>query len=322
MRSALPALIASSAVLAGCGAGAPSADPSTQASGHFPVTVTTCDVPSEVKAAPQRIVTMNQGATEVALALGVANRMAGTGYLDDAVAPRYQADYATIPVLAPKYPTQEKVLSVNPDLIYASYASAFTDKAGGERAKWAGRGIPTVLAPAGCQKKPERATWDLIWDEFAAAGKAFGVEEAAAKLTADQKTELNGDALKGAARGQRILWWDSKTDIPFVGAGKGSPQLLIESVGGVNVFADRPGNWADASMENVIGSNPDVIVVADSTSSPAQSRIDFARTDPAMSQLRAVRENRFVVIPFSETTSGVRLLDGARRIADGIKGLP
>lgn len=318
--AASPLLILSAALLAGCGSAPSSAPPA--ATGPFPTTVTTCGFASEVRSAPQRIVTMNQGATEVALALGMRSRMAGTGYLDDQVAPRYRDDYAKVTVLAPKYPTQEKILSVNPDLVYASYASAFRDRAGGERRKWADRGVPTLLAPAGCEKKPVRATWDLIWDEFAAAGKAFGAEAAAAKLTADQKAELGSEALAGAARGQRILWWDSKTDIPFVGAGKGSPQLLVESVGGVNVFADRPGNWADVSMENVIGSNPDVIVVADSTGSPAQARIEFARSDPAMSRLRAVRDNRFVVIPFSETTSGVRLLDGARRIADGIRALP
>ena len=67
---------------------------------------------------------------------------------------------------------------------------------------------------------------------------------------------------------------------------------------------------------------PDVIVVADTAGHPAQDRIDQARKDPALSQLRAVRENRFVVIPFSETTSGVRLLDGARRVAEGIRALP
>lgn len=325
MRSAalLAPVVAAATLLAGCGTAEQAAAPSSRANGKFPVTVSTCDFASEVKAEPRRIVTMNQGATEVALALGVADRMVGTAYLDDAVAPRFQADYARIPVLAAKYPTQEKMLSVRPDLVYGSYNSAFSEKNAGDRARLQGQGIATLLAPAGCAKKPERASWDLIWDELTAAGEAFGTEATAQKLIEEQKTELRGPALTGAARGQRILWWDFGAQAGLnVGAGKGTPQLLIESVGGVNVFAHLPGNWAEVSLENVVGTNPDVIVVADTVGHPAQERIDQARKDPAMGQLRAVRENRFVVIPFSETTSGVRLLDGARRVADGIKALP
>lgn len=315
--------VAAATILSGCGTSSSTAGPASSTAPNFPVAVTTCDFASTVKAPPQRIVTLNQGATEVALALGVADRMVGTAYIDDAVAPRFAADYAKIPILAPKYPTQEKLLSTRPDLLYASYNSAFSDKNAGDRAKLAGQGIATVLAPAGCATKPERASWDLIWDELAAAGKAFGTEEAAAKLIADQKAELAGATITGAASNQRILWWDfGNAGIPNVGAGKGTPQLLMDAVGGVNVFADRPGNWAEVSMEHVVGSNPDVIVVADAVGHPAQDRIDLARRDPAMSQLRAVRENRFVVIPFSETTSGVRLLDGARRVADAIRALP
>jgi iron complex transport system substrate-binding protein len=80
MRSAALSTIALTAtLLAGCGSGAPSAGPSSKATGSFPVTVTTCEFAVEVKSAPQRIVTMNQGATEVALALGMGKRMAGTG---------------------------------------------------------------------------------------------------------------------------------------------------------------------------------------------------------------------------------------------------
>lgn len=311
--------VAAATLLTGCGAPpTPAASPSAR----FPVAVTTCGFTTDVRAEPRRIVTMNQGATEVALALGVADRMVGTAYLDDAVAPRFQADYARIPVLAAKYPTQEKMLSVRPDLVYGSYNSAFSEKNGGDRARLQGQGIATLLAPAGCASKPERASWDLIWDELTAAGRAFGAEDAADALIAEQEAELGSHALRGAARGQRIFWWDYGTGAGLhIGAGKGTPQLLIEAVGGVNAFAHLPGNWAEVSLENVVGSDPDVIVVADAAGHPAQERIDRARKDPALSQLRAVRDNRFVVIPFSETTSGVRLLDGARRLADGVRTL-
>ncbi|BDH56828.1 ABC transporter substrate-binding protein [Tsukamurella sp. PLM1] len=315
--------VAAATVLAGCGSPAPAVEPGPSVRPEFPVTVTTCDFATTIPTEPQRIVTLNQGATEVALALGAADRMVGTAYLDDAVAPRFAAAYNAIPVLAPKFPTMEKVLATRPDLVYASYTSAFADKNLGDRAKLAGQGVASLLSPSGCAKKPERASWDLIWEELTAAGRAFGTEDAARALIADQQAQLAEPTLQGAARGSRIFWWDYGAPSGLnVGAGRGTPQLLIEAVGGVNVFAHLPGNWAEVSLENVVGTNPDVIVVADAVGHPAQERIDRARKDPALSQLRAVRENRFVVIPFSETTSGVRLLDGAHRLADGVRALP
>ncbi len=40
-------------------------------------------------------------------------------------------------------------------------------------------------------------------------------------------------------------------------------------------------------------------------------------SDPALRELKAVRQERYMVLPFSETTAGVRLLDGVRRLAEG-----
>lgn len=37
-----------------------------------------------------------------------------------------------------------------------------------------------------------------------------------------------------------------------------------------------------------------------------------------LSQLRAVKEQNYIVIPFSETVLGVRFVDGVERLAKGI----
>lgn len=305
---------------AACGAGSTTIARVAQADG-FPVAVTTCGFESEIDAPPQRIVTLNQGATEVALALGVADRMAGTAYLDDTIPAKWQPAYDAIPVLAAKYPNREQVAAARPDLLYASYASAFKSGAAGERDALAARGVPTVLSPAGCAKAPEKASWDLIWSELDAAAKAFGVPDRAAALRDQQQAALADPALH-VAPGQRILWWDSDLNQPFVGAGTGAPQLLMNAVGATNVFADLNGNWAHVSWENIVGSDPDIIVAIDAKAYSAQEKIDRLRTDPSTRGMRAVRENRMISIPFSETTPGVRLVEGAQRLAAEIRALP
>ncbi len=53
----------------------------------YPIGITNCGVQQWVPDAPERAVTMNQGATEVMLALGLEDRMVGTAYLDDYIYP-------------------------------------------------------------------------------------------------------------------------------------------------------------------------------------------------------------------------------------------
>ena len=45
--------------------------------------ISNCGVQSWVQEPPKRVVTMNQGTTEVMLALGLEDSMVGTAYLDD-----------------------------------------------------------------------------------------------------------------------------------------------------------------------------------------------------------------------------------------------
>ena len=68
---------------------------------------------------------MNQGTTEIMLALGLAEHMVGTAFLDDYIWSELEAEYKTIPVIAKKYPTIDDRRSVDPDFVYASYSSAF-----------------------------------------------------------------------------------------------------------------------------------------------------------------------------------------------------
>merc|ERR1712178_270636 len=93
-----------------------------------PVAYTACGVTSTVFKAPSKVVTMNQGVTEFMLAMGLGDKLAGTAYLDDAIWPRYKAEYEKIPVLSDGYPTEDEIMAVSPDFIVGSYKSAFREQ--------------------------------------------------------------------------------------------------------------------------------------------------------------------------------------------------
>ena len=116
----------------------------------YPVTVTNCGVTQTYTAPPQRVVTMNHGATEFMLAMGLQDNMAGTANLADEIWPRYKEAYDQIPVLSSSYPTDEQIMGVNADFIFASWRSAYreyepprvnTEDTSGSKGTWSNKTV-------------------------------------------------------------------------------------------------------------------------------------------------------------------------------------
>lgn len=316
------AIAAFGVLLAGCaGAPEPTASDIGTPAANFPVEVTSCGHTSTLTAAPSKAVTLNQGATEVMLALGLEEKMAGTAYLDDEVADRWKDAYDSVPVLAKEFPSHEQLIAAQPDFIYASYASAFEAKVAGTQPELDADKVASYLSPFGCEDKTQRPepTFQAVWDEIAAVADAFGVPERAKALEETQQKTL--DAVTNAGKGLKVLWYDSATKTPYVGGGSGSPQVVIDAIGATNVFAKLDAGWADGNWEDVLAADPDVIVLADASWDTAAAKKAYLQGDPVLSQLRAVKDDAFVTVPFSETTAGVRLADGVESVADQIAAL-
>lgn len=295
----------------------------TRSAAEYPVEVSSCGHTTTLTAAPQRAVTLNQGATEVALALGVADQLAGTAYLDDAVPAKWQSAYASVPVLSQEYPKREELLAVQPDFIYASYGGAFDPKVAGTQRELDSSAIASYLSPFGCDEEKQRpaASFDAVWDEVDAVAAAFGVPERGEALRAEQRRSLTELEADQSGAGTTVLWFDSGRKTPYVGAGAGGPSLVLDAVGASNVFGDLGGSWADGNWEDVVAADPDVIVLADASWDSAQDKVAYLRKDPVLSQLSAVQADRFVTVPFSESTAGVRLIDGAASVAAQLDAL-
>jgi iron complex transport system substrate-binding protein len=329
-RWRLVAVAACTALLAtacGSAAKAPSTTspaPTTTATAATPRPIVNCGVTLSGTPPPTRAVTLNQGATEVLLALGLQDRMIGTAYLDDRVAPAYAAAYRSVPVLAKEYPSREVLLSQQPDFVYASYASAFAADAAGPRAALASLGIRSYVSPFGCDpsQRPAKVTLDGVFAEIADVAGVFGVADRARALIGAQRAELARALAPGEpGRGLKVLWWDSETKAPFVGTCCGAPAMILEAVGAQNVFAGVQGAWANVSWERAVAADPDVIVVVDADWDTAASKLAYARTSAALRGLRAFREHRIVELPFSDTTPGVRVVTGIGLLADGLRRL-
>jgi iron complex transport system substrate-binding protein len=266
---------------------------------------------------------MNQSTTEIMLKLGLHGQMVGAGNLVDAILPELESAYRAVPVLADKYPAQEVVFAAEPDFIYGAFRGAFADEAAGSRAELLVLGISSYVSPLFCEERSlaaEKATFDLLYAEIRDIGRIFGVDARAEKMVGEMQSSLENVQrnLGEPDEAIRVLWWDSNIDEPFVGACCGAPAMLLEAAGAQNVFADTPGTWAVVNWESIVDRNPEAIVFVESEWSTVQAQIDYLLENPAFSSVPAVQNQRFVIVPFSATTLGVRNVAGVVDLAEAL----
>ncbi len=282
-----------------------------------PVTIQGCDAAFTFEKVPSRAITLNQQATEVMLALGLEGSMVGTAYLDDKIPAQWEQAFNKVPVLAEKYPAAEVVMANEPDFLFAGFGSAFSEDNLGEAQKWHGLGIGTYLVDASCKAahpKNVPLTIDPILKDIETIGAIFDVRDEAAALIAETKARIEAVNKSPAGAGRTAFIYDSGTDTPFSIGCCGGPALVAKTAGLQSISADVEGTWVDLAWERVVASDPDVILLIEAGWSTAQEKREHMENDPVLSQLTAVKEGRFVVVPFSETLLGMRFADGVESV--------
>ncbi|QCB94012.1 putative F420-0 ABC transporter substrate-binding protein [Cellulomonas shaoxiangyii] len=287
----------------------------------YPVTVDNCGTEVTLERAPERIVTIKSSTTEMVAALGLADRLVGTAFSDGPPPEAWADALADVPVLSDKVPGQEALLEVEPDFVYAGWESNFAPDAAGDRATLAQLGIGTYVSPAACKEEgfqPDPLTFEAVFKEIRQTGALLGAPDAAEDVVAEQQATL--DAVE-PLDGPTAVWWSSGTDTPYVGAGIGAPQMMLEAAGMTNVFADVHDTWSSVGWEQVVAADPDVLVLVDSAWNTADAKKAALAANPATAQLTAVREGRYAVVPFAASEAGVRNADTVADLVDQVRAL-
>lgn len=291
-----------------------------------PHTIDNCGMELSFDGVPERVVTLNRPASEILLALGLKEHIIGVaGAPDETADPSVLDDFEALDVIVERdYPSSETLLDVEPDFLYSAYPSAYRDDGIGSRESFAEFGIPAFLSYGRCENRDptEPLTVDEIWAEIEEMGRIFGVEDRAVDFTDAQRDEL-AETLDGLADlpPLSVFWWDMSTDSPSVGGCCGAPGMIIDTVGFENIFADLDGHWADASWEQVVDRDPDLIVIADFGDDDLDTKLDYLTSDPTLSQLRAVQEDAIVALPFHSTVPGIQTVDTVGVLAEKAREL-
>lgn len=310
------------ALLASCAAPTtPDDKESTAAAPGFPREVSSCGVETKLQGPPQRIVTIKSSATEMVLALGAGDELVGTAFSDGPLPPDLTNSAEDVPELADENPSHEAVLELEPDLVYAGWESNLSADGAGKRERFEELDISTFVSPAACQgaDQPRKLSFDDVFDEIEQVGEILGRSEAAEELIASQRQRL--EAVEPSGEGRSALWYSSGSEVPFIGGGRGAPQMLMSQVGLDNIAADVDDTWDSLSWEVVAERDPEVIVLVDSAWNTAEHKMEILADNPVTAELDAVRQERYLTVPFPATEAGVRNVPAAHDLAEQLTEL-
>lgn len=292
-----------------------------------------CGEEITVEAAPERVVSLNQGSTEILLALGLEDRIVGTATWTDPVLEEFAEANAGIPRLADNAPSFEVVLDTEPDFVTASFGSTLGEGGVASREQFHELGVGTYLSPADCVGKVADAgdgvretpfTPDLLYREISELAQIFDVEEAGDELIADLQSRLDAAGELATTDEVTALYWFANSESPYMAGCCGAPGLISETLGVKNVFDDTTQEWPQISWEVVAERDPDVIVVGDltrksQTAETAQAKIEYLRSNPVTREMTAVREGRFIAITGAEMNPSLRTVYGVETVAAGLQ---
>jgi iron complex transport system substrate-binding protein len=320
------ALAASALFLTACAAAGPDPAAAPQsgaakeaASSGYPLELDNCGHTVTVSETPRRIVTVKSSTTELVLALGLGERIVGSAFLDGPLPESLKDEGSSLNIISDFLPGPEAVLALQPDFVYGGWESNFVADGVGERETLADLGIASYVSPAACKAegyRPDPLTFDTVFAEITEAGAIFGEKGAAADLVSRLSAEL--DALAPTEGAPTALWYSSGTDTPYVGAGIGSPQMIMDAAGLTNIFADVHDTWTSAGWESIVAADPDVIVLVDASWNTAASKIELLESNPATRDLTAVTEKRYATLPFAATEAGIRNVEAAGSLVDQV----
>lgn len=302
----LPVLVASAAVAvcAACAPGPAGTGPAS-AGGGYPVTVSNCGADVTFDAAPERVVLLTSASVPFLHALGVLDRVqarAGqypAGYYDAGTL----AELDAVPLLTGRTDTsghlqiaREVVIAQRPDLVVGAVD-------GLDREALSAAGIPLLQEPALCGAGLPDVGFDDVDDQMALYGAVFDRRAEADRATAALHARL--DAVRGLVEGAEprsaaVLYPTVGGGVTYAYGAQSMAQPQLEAAGLTNVFGDVRERVFEVTPEELVGRDPDVLVLLHSDGEPGPVR-DAVSALPGAGDITAVREGRVLVQLFNFT---------------------
>ena len=276
---------------------------------QYPLTIKSCNRDVTFNHAPKHAVSHDINMTQMMLALGLKPHMVGYSGISGwkAVTPEMKVILDGLPELASKYPSVETLLNADVDFFFAGWDYGM--RVGGDL-------TPQTLTPLGINvyeltescafvmKRPA-ASMEDTYNDLRNLGKIFDVQDRATALIGHMQQKIADVQKNLPAARPRVFLYDSGEDRAMTSGKLGIPHALIEAAGGNDILGDIDASWTRINWETVVERNPQVIVIVDYSEVSAEQKQHFLQTNPALQSVDAIRNNRFIVIPYVQATPGI-----------------
>ena len=213
--------------------------------------------------------------------------------------------------------SNENAVASGADLLIGQI-SAFKDSSWGTYEQLEAEGI-NCLTITGTIVPDE--TVEDIYTDIENLGKIFKVEDRAAALIADMKASIAETnsmvADKKDEEKPRVFVLDMFKEDQIYTTAAGLESNLIELAGGINTTRKAADSrWFYTSVETLVEANPDIIIINDYGNQSVEDKIAYVTNNPACSDIPAVVNNRFLVVPLVSVMQDIRAASACRTMAE------
>lgn len=316
--------------------------PMAFAATEYPLTLTSCGHEVTFERAPDSVVSVGQGTTEILYMLGLADKVAGTALWVNPVLPEFEDIDAGIDRLSDNAPSFESVLEKRPELVVTAYEWMIGPQGVvGTREMFDDAQIPSWIMPTECEGKDNTQSMDgertvmfdtaLLYQGIEELAAIFDVQDRGAELVADLKAREQAAIAQAQAldlpAGVSAVFWYSSADIeidPYVAGVNAVPGWMLSKLGVTNVVSSLE-EWPTVGWETIARANPDFIVAAEMNRRrfPADDlavKRDFLVSDPVTSQMEAVKNDRILVMEANAMDPTVRAIFALESLSDALAG--
>ena len=298
-------------LLAACGTAAtpdkPKVDGTPEAEvvkAEFPLTLTD-SVGNEItlETAPATIVSMVPSNTEILFELGLGDAIVGVNDYDD-----YPAEALEKEKIGGQDFNVEKIVSMNPEIVFAHESGLGKGKEGLQQIRDAG--IPVFVVK-------NAASFEETYTTIETIGQATGKTVEAEKIITDMKAKVEEVLAKlVTVDNKKTVFVETSPEPNIYTPGKNTfMDQMLEMIGAENIAADQE-DWFMIAPEEIINRNPDVIIVLYDYIETAVADV-YAR--PGFDTITAIKEKAVVQVKENITSrTGPRLAEGLEEIAKAI----
>lgn len=323
-----PALVLATLALASCGlaAGQGEARGGSDAGGRYPLTIENCGAEVTFEAPPEAVVLLKSAAVPFLAELGVLDRVSARAgeyprdYYDDATWSALQ----DIPALTGRTDasghlsiSKEVVIDQEPDMVLGEVDNL-------SRETLDSVGIPLVEEPAMCPEGLDAPGFDDVHAQLETYGRVFDRREEAAAAIRD--LEARERALRADPASPRrtaaVLYPTVGGGVTYAYGTRSMAHPLLEAAGLDNVFADTDERVFEVTAEELLGRDPDVLVLLHGSGDPREV-VEAVTSLPGADDLTAVRGDAMVPLLFNYVEPPSPLvLDGLELLRDRLRELP